>query len=338
VSADAATTSTTLVWVAPEPPDGPQSRALSSWARAHGAALEPPAKGQAASLAVDPRDADEVERLLDRARDAIAARDAEGVDRALGLAEATLRAHPELPQGAWLMAEVERARSARWRRVPPIDEAAADRAWARAEAIDGGRVPGVGEKAGAAHGAAATLVVEAPEGATVLLDGEAIGPGPRATREGSHALVVAWDGAPAWASWIDVPPGTTTVRPSAPAPAPCSATDVAHVRVAAGTVEASHVRCGTWAAAMPGPSADAVLVALCEPGRCGPLLEWKAESWAWTPPTQPERAARGWPTWATWGLVGAGAVVATGVVVLATGALRSSPSETRFVSGGVKSQ
>ena len=76
--------------------------------------------------------------------------------------------------------------------------------------------------------------------------------------------------------------------------------------------------------------------ATCEPGRCGPLLEWKAESWTWAPPTQPER--HGWPTWATWGLVGAGAVVATGVVVLATGALHSSPAETRFVSGGVKSQ
>jgi hypothetical protein len=36
--------------------------------------------------------------------------------------------------------------------------------------------------------------------------------------------------------------------------------------------------------------------------------------------------------------VGAGAILATGVVLLATGALQPAASETRFVSGGVKAQ
>jgi hypothetical protein len=234
------------------------------------------------------------------------------------------------------MAELERARSTRFRRVPPVDDEAADRAWVRAEAIDGGRAAGVGEQPATAHPAASTLALEAPPGETVLLDGEPVDAGPVATREGTHALVATWDDAAVWATWIEAPAGSTAVRVTAPAPPPCSRADVAHARLAAGTVDADHVRCDAWAVALPGASADAVLVATCEPGRCGPLLEWRAEGWTWTPPAEPPR--HGWPSWATWGLVGAGAVIATGVVLIATGALQSAPAETRFVSGGVQKQ
>jgi hypothetical protein len=50
--------------------------------------------------------------------------------------------------------------------------------------------------------------------------------------------------------------------------------------------------------------------------------------------------AAGWPAWATWGLVGAGAAIATGIVVLATGAVghAAPPAETRYVIGGIKTQ
>lgn len=327
--------STTLAWIAAEAPDGAQSRALAAWARAHGVRLEAPRDERPPVLAVDPHAADDVERLLERARDAIAARDADAVDRALAAATSTLRAHPELPQAAWLMAEVERARSTRLRRVPPVDEEAAERAWRRAEALDGGRVPGVGEQAAATHPAAATLALEAPPGIALVLDGRPV-ESTATTREGAHALVGTWEGAPVWASWIEAPAGSSTVRVAAPAPAACSRADVAHARVAAGTVEAAQVRCDAWAAALPGAGADRVLVAVCEAGRCGPLLEWRAEAWTWAPPPEPPR--HGWPTWATWGLVGAGAVIATGVVLVATGAFQSAPAETRFVSGGVQKQ
>src|SRR5580700_5535610 len=150
----------TTVWVAPALPDAEQTRALSSWARTHGVRLMAPVEGSAPALAVDPRIADDVERLLDRARDAMVARDGEAVDRVLSAAASTLQAHPELPQAAWLMAEVERAKSSRLRRIAPVDEAAANVAWTRAEALDGGRVAGIGEQA-AASPAAATLTVPA---------------------------------------------------------------------------------------------------------------------------------------------------------------------------------
>jgi hypothetical protein len=102
-------------------------------------------------------------------------------------------------------------------------------------------------------------------------------------------------------------------------------------------VDATGARCTQWVAALAGDTPGEVRVALCEADRCGPLLSWRsAVTLPWSPPAERPRAT--WPAWATWGLVGAGAAIATGVVVFATGALQPPPPETRFVSGGVKTQ
>lgn len=328
----------TLVWLAPEPPDSAQSRALEGWARMHGVKLSIPADEKPPALVVDASQAEEVERLLNRARDSIAARDAEATDRALSLAESTLRAHPELPQSAWLMAEVERARSARFRRIAPLDSDAADRAWVRAEALDGGRAAGVGEQPASAHPADATIALSLdPPGATPWLDGRRSGGGAIGTHAGPHALIVTWDDTPVWAGWIETPAGSSELHVAVPSPPACSTGDVGRARAVGGAVEAGPVRCPSWVAALAGPRAGSVVVAMCEPGRCGPLLDWNAPaSWTWTPP--PETPKAGWPTWATWGLVGAGAVIATGVVLVAAGAFKAGPNETRFVDNGIKTQ
>jgi hypothetical protein len=340
VTADAPVT---LVWMAPaQAPDAEQSRALASWARAHGMTLELPRTEVPRAIPVDVHAGDDVERLLDRVRDAIAGRDADGADRAIAMAESTLRAHPELPQASWVMAEVERARSARLRRLPPVDEEAADRAWMRAEALDGGRLPGVGERGAAAHSSDATIALESlPTGSTVWLDGRATAAqgGVVASRAGLHTIVITRDDVPVWASWVEAPAGSSTVHIPLTGPAPCSSRDVGLGLAVGGAIDARQVRCGAWVAALPGSRASSVLVASCEADRCGALLEWTAPvvgNWTWTP--RPAIARGGWPTWATWGLVGAGAAVATGVVLLASGALQAAPTETRFVSGGVKGQ
>ena len=94
----------TLVWLAPESPDGEQSRALTAWARAHGVRLGLPHEEKPPrTISVDARLAEDVEKLLDRVRDAIAGRDADAADRGLAAAESALRAHPELPQASFLM-------------------------------------------------------------------------------------------------------------------------------------------------------------------------------------------------------------------------------------------
>ncbi len=345
-------TAATLVWIAPAPPDDTQARSIASWAQAHSRSLSAPREESPPALRVDPSVADDVERWLDRARDALAAQEGDTVDASLGAAEKALRAHPELPQAPWLLAEVERTRSTRWRRVPPVDPEAAEHAWMRADALDGGRVPGIGEQPAGRQPEAASVRLElSPEGAEAALDGEAIGPAQRqgpgdasatatlSTRAGPHVLVVSWHGVPIWAGWLETPAGTSSVRVTAPSPPPCSAGDLARVRIdpSSGAIAAADARCGQWTAALPGSTPAEIRVAACEANRCGPLLSWRAAvEIPWSPP--PERAAASWPAWATWGLVGAGAAIAAGVVIVASGALQSPAPETRFVSGGVRTQ
>jgi hypothetical protein len=334
----------TLVWIAPEPPDGPQARALLTWARTHGVMVEPPRDERPPALPVDESIADAVEALLDRARDALAARDGDALERLLSSAESMLRAHPELPQAAWLMAEVQRARAAGLRRIAPVagSRQAADHAWEQAEALDGGRAPGLGEQASDEHPPSATIALElVPAGAQARLDGEPVHPGAVTTRAGTHALVVTWDGEPVGAWWIEAPAGSSTLRVAAPAAPPCSKGDVRLARVVGDSIDAADVRCTQWVAAAPAARSGAVRVATCEAHACGPLLDWsapaRAEAWTWTPAAEPRHGR--WPAWATWGLVGAGAAIATGIVVVAaSGVLRAAPSETRFVIGGVKTQ
>jgi hypothetical protein len=333
--------------MAPEPPDSAQARALSSWARAHGVRLAAPERAAAHPLAVDPGIAENVEVLLESARDAIAAHEGAGADRALSTAESMLRAHPELPQAAWLMAEVDRERAAQWRRVPPTDAEAAEAAWLRAEAIDDGRVAGVGEEASANHPRPATVTVDlSPEDAQLWLDGEPVRPSVIPTRSGVHTLVATSGGAPVWAGWIEARPGATSVRVDAPTAPKCSADDVARARITSDAngrssvdlIDAHQVRCSSWVASLAGTQLGSVRVAVCETDRCGPLFEWRASTaWTWAPPVEHGKERRG-PSWATWSLLGVGVAIAAGVVLAASGALETAPAETHFVSGGIKKQ
>lgn len=236
------------------------------------------------------------------------------------------------------MAEVERARSTRFRVIPPVDLDASDRAWGRAEALDGGRVPGVGESVATTHPADASVALTLePSGGTTWLDGKAVAGAVIATRAGPHAVVVTWDDVPVWAGSIETPAGSSNLHLVVPGPPPCSVGDVAHARATSDGVQATEVRCGSWVAVAPGGKPGSVAVAACETSRCGARVEWSSPAgWMWTPPREAHHA--GWPTWATWGLVGTGAVVVTGVVLVASGAFKSAPHESRFVSGGLKTQ
>jgi hypothetical protein len=209
------------------------------------------------------------------------------------------------------MAEVERGRSVRWRRLPPGDPSAADRAWTRGDALDHGRVAAVGERAAApGDGAAAPaeVTVEVAAGEHVRWDGAAAPATALETRAGSHALIVTWNDAPVWAGWIEVPPGPSVVRPKAPAPEPCSSADFAGVELDGDAARAPHVRCERWVAP------------------------------AWSEPLAQDRPQKPWPHWLPWALAGAGVAVAAGVgAAIGVVASRPSASETRFVTGGLKS-
>lgn len=331
-------TPATLVWIAPDPPDADQRRAIELWASSHGTRLAPPADWRPAPLAVDPKVASEVDDLLDRARDALAADDGADVDRTLSKADALLRAHAELPQAAWLMAEVERARAVRWRRIAPFDPEAADRAWKRADALDGGRRPSIAELGLEGRADAASVEVTGwLDGAEqAWIDGEPTGKH-LDTRAGPHAAVVTWAGDPVWAEWRDVRPGPSVMTLDPLRAPPCSSADVSAARVEGDRVAGDAVRCSRWVAVVPAPTPPgAVRVALCAGGGCGPLVEWRLPvPWVEPRPVAAAPASR-WPAWATWTVVGAGAAVAAGTAALLASALRTPPAETRFVTGGLE--
>jgi hypothetical protein len=137
---------------------------------------------------------------------------------------------------------------------------------------------------------------------------------------------------------VELPAGPSNVTMDVQPPPTCSAGDFGGVRVEEGSVAADRVRCPSWIAVTTGDRPGAVRVSTCEGHRCGPLRDWQApEAWKLIP--SPERRNRErWPTWATWGLVGAGAAIATGAVVIVATALRPAPTETVFTVGRFQRQ
>ncbi len=328
-----------IVWLAETPADAQTSAALSAWARSRSLTLVAPAEAARNPLPVDLAVAGTVEDLLDSARDAITARSGPEVDRALRAAQDLLTAHPELPNAAWLMAEVERGRSARWLRIAPVDIEAAQRAWSRAGALDAGRMAGAGEvETAPAPAAAITLQMRPSREAQIWVDGVPVGPGVFESRAGPHAVVVTWGGNPIWAAWVETSPGPSTVTLSALDAPACSSADLEQAHIAGDHVESSLAQCGRWIAAAPGVTPGSLRVADCHGDRCDSFADWRPPP-VWTQPINPDqhergRRAGGWPTWGTWGLVGAGVAVASAVVIgVVASSSRSSPSAAGFALG-----
>jgi hypothetical protein len=335
VTPDAAAT---IVWLGELPADAQATTSLTAWARSQRLSLAPPVDVARTSLTVDLGIAATVEDWLDSARDALTARSAADVDRALAAAQSLLDAHPELPNAAWLMAEVERARAARFRRIAPTDVEAAERAGSRAIALDGGRLAGAGEtQATMPPTATITLQMRGASAEQVWMDGSPTTTPALESRAGPHAIVVTWQGVPIWATWIDAPPGASTVVLSQLDAPACSSPDLEQAHLAEGErVEAHLAQCPHWVAAAAGATPGAIRVATCEADQCTPLANWHPAP-LWSQPVQPEHNHRsGWPTWATWGLVGTGAAVAAGVVIAVVASSSRSAGE-EYVYGGLKS-
>ena len=320
------------------------AHALEAWAKAHGVVLGAPAP-PIAGLPIDPGVGDRIEAELEKARDAIATTDAEAVDGALARALALLDAHPELPQAAWLRAEVERSRATRWLRLAPRDDAQARAAWAAAAALDGGRVAGIGEVAASAPVkqpvTITTLGIRTPSRFVLRVDGRAL-----SAREIADGLAFDTELAPAqhqvvaiadgrvidarWTSSFDAPMGLEDTGS-------CTAADLAVVRREGSAIHAPSVSCASWLAVAAGPTPGSVLVARCTGHDCGPLAEWHEHHVAVQPPPPPAERKR-WPAWATWTLVGVGAAGATVIGIVASGALQSRATESRFTVGGLRQE
>ena len=320
-----------------DPVGAPVLRALATWANVRSFRVTRPHEGASASAAplADPAVGQEVERALLGARESLARLDGEGTDHALARAEGLLRQNPALPQGAWLLAEVRRAWAVRHLRIEPRDEARAAREWAAAAALDGGRAAGLGEPTRGALTATAPVDVtlDADGSAELLLDGAHAARGPIKMAAGEHQLLALEDGRVVWGAWITVDTGTV-VRVALPRSPSCSNAEFRDVALRGDDVVARNVRCGTWLAG-DARSKDVLRVAVCEAAGCGTWIEvraWDRDRVATTPPL----VHHGFPAWATWTLVAAGALATTGLVLWGTGVFDPRGTTVQFTQGPVQ--
>lgn len=324
----------TLVWVdsGGARPDGAQARALEAWAAARGARLVGLAPETREPLPYPAAVVASVEAALTRGHDAIAALDGATADEALASAEASLAAHAEVPQGAFLLAEVLRARALRAIRVTPPDEPAARAALAEAHGLDGGRVPGLGDPP-ESRGPAVTIDI-ASEGLTaddaLLLDGQPLPPGRANVAPGRHQLALVSGGARVWARWLTATEGLRVAVPILRTR--CAPSDVAGARLERGVARVPPgVLCARWVAARAsGPDVE---LAACAGSACAPVVPWRVR--APDAPLAPRYVDAAVPAWAQWTAAGAVTAVVASVVLVASGALESAPRTTRFSYGGL---
>lgn len=306
---------------------------LASWATARQVTLEDVAPdAPLPNLGHDDALASKIEALLAEALSIAEPGEAASV---LTSAEALLREHAELPQSAWLMAEILRARVA-LHVVEGPDAIAAER---HAVALEGTREapydpsPGTKPKEhderrpDTSTPEAEELLRFGAEGPLptddVYIDGVR---GLRATvPAGEHHYRVVRGGGLAWAGWTDTS-GAARIR--VPGTSPCSATDLAAVDDSGGRIVLRHrVICPEWAVARTG-SGDRIEVARCHGSHCGTFLPWKREWGAsFEMPVHPP-----WPEpkrndWILWTAASIAAAATAGVVLWQAGVFEREPEK-----------
>ena len=210
------------VWLGlavPRSPATRRARARGVGGRARREARGAGATADAPATPIDWTAAETVEGEIARARDALAGLDFDAAERALARAEAALRDAPGAAAGG--VASRGGAAGVVGRGgCATADEARAKRAWQRAAGLDGGREPGLGEKAferGPGRSRRRFDSTGREGGAGLRLDGATIAPGEVTRTEGEHALAIvrARRARRCWAAWVSLAQGEE-VRLEAP--------------------------------------------------------------------------------------------------------------------------
>jgi hypothetical protein len=170
----------------------------------------------------------------------------------------------------------------------------------------------------------------------VEIDGALVGSSAVLVPGEHHARILRGDSL-LWAGFVELAEGADALSLPRPEVAACSRAELLTVRLAGDRlIVPAEVRCPRWAAVLP-LSAGRIEIAPCQRASCGPLAAWPEQA-----PAAPERrpaaaAPPGWPAWATWVAIGAGVLVATGVVVWQSGAFdEPERGSSSWVFGGVK--
>jgi hypothetical protein len=274
----------------------------------------------------------EIERLLERARTETTALAEAQAAQALDQAERLLRAHPELPQAAWLMAERHQLAALLAERTQAGTAGALRQ---RAAVLERERAPAFGQdpdSVALSHSGEFELELRGLGARdTVEWDGAELA-FPARVAAGEHHLRVIRDGALAWAGWVSVAPAVPVLRIEAPLPVACSLAELGGTqRGGERPLPPAAVDCPAWAALRF--ERGRFELSLCRRSECGP---WRAESEPPAPAHGPRAvSAPGFPLWASIALAGAGAALLTSVTLWQTGAFdRDERKNTRWVYEG----
>jgi hypothetical protein len=307
---------------------------LDAFAQARLFRLSAPGENAAAlnAKAYAPDAVAQIESSLEEARNAAGALEQSRALAALERAEHVLRDHAELPQSAWLMAEILEL-SADVESTAP-DGADAERALRqRAAALEGPRAAPFSDHAAAD--------AELPVGSPVSVRAQGLEPddilewdGVQSAHSfnaepGEHHARVARNGRLLWAGWARVVAGTvdTPLRLPVPPTVACSGDDIGHGRFEAGrAVAAPHARCESYVLARARPTGG-IEAAVCEREACGAVSLWERPKPSLKASVTSDKAHL-WPYAIA---ATAGALAVTGVVLWRAGVFdRPAASNSEF--------
>jgi len=269
----------------------------------------------------------QIEGSLEEARNAAASLEQSRALGALERAERVLREHPELPQSAWLMAEILE-QSAEVESTAPDGADAALALRKRAAALEGSRAAPFSDHAAEREAEALDAQQVRIEGLepsdTLEWDGTR-SQGTIMTPAGDHHARVERGGRLLWAGWTKVGPEQPSLRLPVPETVACSTDDVGLGYFAGGrAVPAPHARCDSYVLARA--REGGIEAALCEREQCGQVVVWKRPQGSGK--TEPTSGKSIWPYAIA---ASAGALVITGIALWRTGVFDHPEPTTREV-------
>lgn len=356
-----------IVWLGTAAAHASHEPALSSWAESRQVAVEEPAADAPLDDAHhDDAVAARIESLASEAETAVFTdADPDAARTALDNAEALVRSRPDLPEAAWLLADVLRTRADLVGRTDPDSRVSLLR---RAVILEGTRAaafaatthPSPSPRGASAQRAthpdaapkpsapapvaptpsdpsvppsdgstgASSVAIAGPLAADdVYVDGAPVNAA-RIVVPGEHHVRVLRDGRLAFAGFVTATAGA--VRVAVPGVVPCSSADLASVTLSDGRLSTGGaVACPSWAVARP-TTEDGIELATCHGAVCGTWLPWRPNWGApFEGPVHP--AWHGAPNhaWILWTAAGALALVATSVALVASGAFEREPAPQR---------
>ena len=257
----------------------------------------------------------QVESSLEEARNATASLEQSQALAALERADHLLRDHPELPQSAWLMAEILEL-SADVENTAPGGADAATALRQRAAALEGPRAVPFSDRAPGSEVAATAghlVAVNGLEPADALEWDGIEAPSPVTTAPGEHHARVLRSGRLLWAGWAKIGDTETQLHLPVPETVACSPDDIGQGHFAGGrAVPAAHARCDSYVLSRA-RSGGGIEAAVCERESCGKVVIWEHPG---SPAAVHDAPKKLWPYTVA---LSAGALAVTGLVLWRAG-------------------